>query len=35
MFAGLVEAEEVRVPLRDETFDLPELARAITPETKS
>jgi len=34
LFAMLVEAEQIRVPLRDETFDLPALARAITPDTK-
>ena len=34
MFAGLVEADEVRVPLRDEAFDLPSLAAAITADTK-
>jgi histidinol-phosphate aminotransferase len=34
LFAGLVEAEEVRVPLVDETFDLVALAAAITDRTK-
>ncbi len=34
VFAMLVEAEQVRVPLRDETFDLDALAAAITPATK-
>jgi histidinol-phosphate aminotransferase len=34
VYAMLVEAEQVRVPLRDETFDLAALAAAITPETK-
>jgi histidinol-phosphate aminotransferase len=34
VFALLVEAEQIRVPLRDETFDLPALAAAITPATK-
>jgi histidinol-phosphate aminotransferase len=34
MFAGLVEADQVRVPLRGQTFDLPALAAAITPATK-
>ena len=34
LFAMLVEAEQVRVPLRDETFDLDALASAITPATK-
>lgn len=34
VFAMLVEAEQIRVPLRDETFDLPALAAAITPSTK-
>ena len=33
LFAMLVEAEQVRVPLRDETFDLPALAEAIGPST--
>ncbi len=33
VFAMLVEAEQIRVPLRDETFDLPALAAAITPAT--
>jgi histidinol-phosphate aminotransferase len=34
VFAMLVEAEQVRVPLRDETFDLDALGAAVTPETK-
>lgn len=34
LFAALVEAEEVRVPLVDETFDLPALAAAINGDTK-
>ena len=34
LFALLVEAVQVRVPLRDETFDLPALADAIGPSTK-
>ena len=34
IFARLVEAEEVRVPLRDETFDLVALAAAVTERTK-
>ncbi len=34
VFAMLVEAEQVRVPLRDETFDLAALAAAVTPATK-
>jgi len=34
LFAMLVEAEQVRVPLRDETFDLDALTDAITPATK-
>ena len=34
LFARLVEAEEVRVPLRDETFDLVALAAAVTDRTK-
>lgn len=34
VFAMLVEAEQIRVPLRDETFDLDALAAAITPTTK-
>ncbi len=34
LFAALVEAEQVRVPLVDETFDLPSLAAAITPHTR-
>lgn len=34
VFAMLVEAEQIRVPLRDETFDLPALAAAITQRTK-
>lgn len=34
VFAMLVEAEQVRVPLRDETFDLPALAAAVTDATK-
>lgn len=34
VFAMLVEAEQIRVPLRDEAFDLPALAAAITPRTK-
>ncbi|NND73450.1 MAG: histidinol-phosphate transaminase [Ilumatobacter sp.] len=34
LFAALVEAEQVRVPLVDETFDLPALAAAITPRTR-
>lgn len=34
VFAMLVEAEQVRVPLRAETFDLEALAAAITPATK-
>ncbi len=33
-FAGLVEAEQILVPLRRQTFDLPALAAAITPATK-
>lgn len=32
--AMLVEAEQIRVPLRDETFDLPALAEAVTGRTK-
>lgn len=34
VFAMLVEAEQIRVPLRDETFDLPALAAALTSRTK-
>jgi histidinol-phosphate aminotransferase len=34
VFAMLVEAEQVRVPLLDETFDLVALAEAITSDTK-
>lgn len=34
VFAMLVEAEQVRVPLRDETFDLDGLASAVTGDTK-
>ena len=34
LFAALVEAEQVRVPLVDETFDLVALAAAITAQTK-
>ena len=34
LFAMLVEAEQIRVPLREESFDLPALAEAITPSTK-
>jgi len=34
LFASLVEAEQIRVPLRDETFDLIALAAAITDRTK-
>lgn len=34
LFALLVEAEQVRVPLLDETYDLDALAAAITPATK-
>jgi len=34
LFAALVEAHEVRVPLVDETFDLPSLAAAIDDNTK-
>lgn len=34
VFAMLVEAHQVRVPLRDETFDLPALAAAVTDATK-
>lgn len=34
VFAMLVEAEQVRVPLRDEAFDLPALADAVTDRTK-
>jgi len=34
LFAALVEADEVRVPLVEETFDLPALAAAITDSTK-
>ena len=34
LFALLVEAEQVRVPLRDHTFDLGALAEATTPATK-
>lgn len=34
LFAALVEAEEIRVPLVNETFDLPSLARAIDADTK-
>lgn len=34
VFAMLVEAEQIRVPLRDEVFDLPALAAAIGPQTK-
>jgi histidinol-phosphate aminotransferase len=34
VFAMLVEAEQIRVPLRNETYDLPALAAAVTPDTK-
>ncbi len=34
LFAGLVEADQARVPLAAQTFDLPALAGAITPATK-
>lgn len=34
LFAMLVEAEQVRVPLRDEAFDLVALADAVTDRTK-
>lgn len=34
LFAALVEAEEVRVPLTEETFDLPALAAAVDDATK-
>ena len=34
LFTALVEAEEIRVPLLDETFDLPSLAAAIDADTK-
>lgn len=34
LFASLVEAEQIRVPLRDEAFDLTALAAAITDRTK-
>lgn len=34
VFARLVEAEEIRIPLHDETFDLSALAAAITDRTK-
>lgn len=34
VFAMLVEATQVRVALRDETFDLPALAEAVTDATK-
>ncbi|MGK0313745.1 MAG: histidinol-phosphate aminotransferase [Ilumatobacter sp.] len=34
LFAALVDAEQVRVPLVDETFDLVALAAAITERTK-
>ncbi len=34
IFAMLVEAEQVRVPLRDETFDLPALAESVGPRTR-
>lgn len=36
VFASLVEADQIRVPLRDEVFDLPALADAVTaaPHTK-
>lgn len=34
VFAMLVDADQIRVPLRDETFDLPALAAALTPATK-
>lgn len=34
LFAALVEAEQVRVPLVDEAFDLVALAAAITAQTK-
>ncbi len=34
IFARLVEAQEIRVPLRDEAFDLPALAAAVTHRTK-
>ncbi len=34
LFAALVEAEQVRVPLVDEVFDLPSLAAAIDADTK-
>ena len=34
LFAMLVEAEQVRVPLQDETFDLVTLAAAVTEHTK-
>ncbi|MFK7916556.1 MAG: histidinol-phosphate transaminase [Ilumatobacter sp.] len=34
VFAMLVDAEQIQVPLLDETFDLPALAAAITDRTK-
>ncbi len=34
LFALLAEAEQIRVPLRDETFDLVALADAVTDDTK-
>lgn len=34
VFAMLVEAEQIRVPLRDEVFDLEALAAAVTTATK-
>lgn len=34
LFAMVVEAEQIRVPLRDETFDLVSLAARITERTK-
>jgi histidinol-phosphate aminotransferase len=34
LFTALVEATEVRIPLLDETFDLPSLAAAIDTDTK-
>jgi histidinol-phosphate aminotransferase len=34
VFAMLVEADQIRVPLRDETYDLPALAAATGPNTK-
>jgi histidinol-phosphate aminotransferase len=34
ILGGLAAAESVRVPLRDETHDLPAMAEAITPRTR-